>query len=184
MKDKIYLSCEVNKASQMMNFKYGNQDRDTLRQVINEKKTQMDELRVLQYLFFKQWKKLKNLSIRRRMLHILQIIVNLAVFQINAFNSANHWQVAGLGSYPKIDYFTPNDFQYGKEFKVGKSINGDISLTLGKRLKHESCNLLHRHFEELQGSAWKLSEYYKKADFKTRYAIRQLNNLCLSLIHI
>ena len=104
--------------------------------------------------------------------------LNLAVFQINAFNSANHWQVAGLGSYPKIDYFTPNDFQYGKEFKVGKSINGDISLTLGKRLKHESCNLLHRHFEELQGSAWKLSEYYKKADFKTRYAIRQLNNLC------
>ena len=45
-------------------------------------------------------------------------------------------------------------------------------------MKHESCNLLHRHFEELQGSAWKLSEYYKKADFKTRYAIRQLNNLC------
>ena len=50
--------------------------------------------------------------------------------------------------------------------------------TPGKRLKHESCNLLHRYFEELQGSAWKISEYYKQADYETKYAIRQLNNIC------
>jgi hypothetical protein len=48
----------------------------------------------------------------------------------------------------------------------------------GKRLKHESCNLLHRYFEELQGTAWQLSPYYKQADPETKYAIRQLNNIC------
>jgi hypothetical protein len=37
---------------------------------------------------------------------------------------------------------------------------------------------LHRYFEELQGSAWKLSPYYLQADINTKYAIRQLNNIC------
>ena len=37
---------------------------------------------------------------------------------------------------------------------------------------------MHRYFEELQGTAWKLSDYYKQADPETKYAIRQLNNLC------
>jgi hypothetical protein len=45
-------------------------------------------------------------------------------------------------------------------------------------LKHEACNLLHRYFEELQGTAWDMSKYYKQADYETKYAIRQLNNLC------
>ena len=48
----------------------------------------------------------------------------------------------------------------------------------GLRLKHEACNLLHRYFEELQGTAWELSEYYRQADHKTKFAIRQLNNIC------
>ena len=48
----------------------------------------------------------------------------------------------------------------------------------GLRLKHEACNLLHRYFEELQGTAWSISKYYKQADTETRYAIRQLNNIC------
>ena len=48
----------------------------------------------------------------------------------------------------------------------------------GLRLKHEACNKLHRYFEDLQGQAWELSQYYKTADNKTKYAIRQLNNLC------
>ena len=30
----------------------------------------------------------------------------------------------------------------------------------------------------MQGTAWKLSVYYKQADYKTKYAIRQLNNIC------
>lgn len=39
-------------------------------------------------------------------------------------------------------------------------------------------NQLHNHFEVLQGTVWGLSEFYKKADYTTKFAIRQLNNLC------
>lgn len=46
---------------------------------------------------------------------------------------------------------------------------------------HEIFNLLHNHFEVLQGTVWDLSEYYKKANYKTKYAIRQLNNICHEL---
>ena len=42
----------------------------------------------------------------------------------------------------------------------------------------ELMNRLHNHFEHLQGTVWELSNYYKKADYKTKFAIRQLNNLC------
>lgn len=41
-----------------------------------------------------------------------------------------------------------------------------------------AMNLLHNHFEHLQGTVWGLSDYYKKADYETKFAIRQLNNLC------
>jgi hypothetical protein len=43
---------------------------------------------------------------------------------------------------------------------------------------HELLNCLHNHFEVLQGTVWNLSDYYKKADYNTKYAIRQLNNIC------
>ena len=39
-------------------------------------------------------------------------------------------------------------------------------------------NEIHHHFEVLIGQVWNVSEYFKKADFKTNFAIRQLNNLC------
>lgn len=49
-----------------------------------------------------------------------------------------------------------------------------------KNLKpnQEIMNALHNHFEILQGTVWGLSEYYKRADYTTKFAIRQLNNLC------
>ena len=43
---------------------------------------------------------------------------------------------------------------------------------------HEVLNRLHNHFERLQGTVWELSDYYKRADYETKYAIRQLNNIC------
>jgi hypothetical protein len=46
---------------------------------------------------------------------------------------------------------------------------------------HELLNKLHNHFEILQGTVWDLSEYYRRADYETKYAIRQLNNLCHEL---
>ena len=46
---------------------------------------------------------------------------------------------------------------------------------------HELLNKLHNHFEILQGTVWSLSDYYRRADYETKYAIRQLNNLCHEL---
>jgi hypothetical protein len=46
---------------------------------------------------------------------------------------------------------------------------------------HEVLNRLHNHFERLQGTVWELSEYYRQGDYETKYAIRQLNNICHEL---
>ena len=43
---------------------------------------------------------------------------------------------------------------------------------------HEVFNRLHNHFEILQGTVNNLSSYYHRADYETKYAIRQLNNTC------
>ena len=96
--------------------------------------------------------------------------LNKSVEQINSFTFNP--------VYETIHPFVSDDFQYSSNLPIGKWDNGDISKTLGKRLKHESCNLLHRYFEELQGTAWNMSAYYTQADTETKYAIRQLNNLC------
>lgn len=46
---------------------------------------------------------------------------------------------------------------------------------------HELLNRLHNHFEVLQGTVWNLSNFYRQADYNTKYAIRQLNNICHEL---
>ena len=43
---------------------------------------------------------------------------------------------------------------------------------------HDLLNQLHNHFERLQGTVWNLSDYYRRADYETKYSIRQLNNIC------
>lgn len=45
-------------------------------------------------------------------------------------------------------------------------------------INHSTMNVLHNHFEHLQGTVGGLSDYYKRADYATKYSIRQLNNLC------
>lgn len=45
-------------------------------------------------------------------------------------------------------------------------------------VNHEQFNLLHRYFEELQGTSGAISDYYWQADNPTRWHIRQLNLLC------
>jgi hypothetical protein len=93
--------------------------------------------------------------------------LNKSVIQINSFNFEP--------PYENIHPFVVDDFQYSKNLPMGRERDGDFP---GLKLKHEACNLLHRHFEELQGTAWKLSPFYLQADYETKYAIRQLNNLC------
>ena len=80
--------------------------------------------------------------------------------------------------YEQIHPFVADDFQYSRFLPIGNAPDGNYKKTPGLRLKHDACNLLHRYFEELQGTAWKLSEYYLQADHETKYAIRQLNNIC------
>ena len=106
----------------------------------------------------------------KRDLNYLVSELNISVAQINSYNF--------LPPYENIHPFRADDFQYSSSLPIGKSVNGNESVTPGKRLKHEACNVLHRYFEELQGTAWKTSDYYNQADTKTKYAIRQLNNLC------
>mgnify|MGYP000539471770 FL=1 len=96
--------------------------------------------------------------------------LNKSIEQINSF--------AFDPPYEQIHPFVADDFQYSASLKTGLCPDGDEMSKPGLRLKHDSCNLLHRYFEELQGTAWEISEYYKQADINTKYAIRQLNNLC------
>ena len=48
----------------------------------------------------------------------------------------------------------------------------------GLFINHAVMNVLHNHFERLQGTVEDLSPYYKRADYETKYAIRQLNLIC------
>ena len=96
--------------------------------------------------------------------------LNNSIEQINSFTFNP--------TYEKIHPFSADDFQYSAKLKTGLCPDGDEMSKPGLRLKHDACNLLHRYFEELQGTAWQISKYYKQADVETKYAIRQLNNIC------
>ena len=106
----------------------------------------------------------------KRNLHHLVGELNKSIAQINSFSFEP--------AYEKIHPFSADDFQYSERLPTGLTGTRPEMEKPGLRLKHEACNLLHRYFEELQGTAWKLSPYYKQADYETKYAIRQLNNLC------
>lgn len=99
--------------------------------------------------------------------------LNLYVKQINTFNQTMQWQDAGLDSYIIEDYFVPDTVRFGTEYPIGYD-----DINIGLSVKHDTMNRLHNHFERLQGTVWDLSEYYRIADYETKYAIRQLNNLC------
>ena len=76
--------------------------------------------------------------------------INRSIAAINA---------SGIG-YTIDDYYTP--------------ANSD-----GERgVNHEHFNLLHRYFEDLQGTSGNISDHYWRADNATRWHIRQLNLLC------
>ena len=75
---------------------------------------------------------------------------------------------AQLGYYID-DYFTIENTIYSGEVGDGKP---------GRKIVHEKFNNLHRYFEDLQGVSGALSSYYNKADWNTRWHIRQLNLLC------
>lgn len=106
----------------------------------------------------------------KRDLNFLCRELNKNIEKINSFNFEP--------TYERIDPFVADDFQYSSKLPIGNAPDGNFKKTPGLRLKHDACNLLHRHFEELQGTAWEISRFYKQADHETKYAIRQLNNIC------
>ena len=95
--------------------------------------------------------------------------LNEAIYKINLFNRKGIWPKP----YVIEEYFTPDTIRFGDEYPIGWDDSN-----LGLSIKHEAMNVLHNHFERLQGTVWGLSDYYKLADYETKYAIRQLNNLC------
>jgi len=107
--------------------------------------------------------------------------INVAIAQINKFNATGAWQHAGLKDYCIDDHFESNTVMYDSSYGVAKAVDNDPHSNLGYCLKHDAMNRLHRYFEDLQGEVWGLSSYYKTADFETKYAIRQLNDLCHEL---
>jgi len=76
-----------------------------------------------------------------------------------------------------LDYHI--DDNYTRENTI---MTGDVSdSTDGGKLIHERFNMLHRYFEELQGTSGtggQISNHYNNADDETRWHIRQLNLLC------
>ena len=128
-------------------------------------KDNLDKKRILEKNFcFLGW------ADSKRNLHFLCDELNKNIGQINSYKFDP--------PYEQIHPFVADDFQYSSTLPIGNAPDGNYKKTPGLRLKHDACNLLHRYFEELQGTAWKLSEYYLQADHETKYAIRQLNNIC------
>lgn len=99
--------------------------------------------------------------------------LNDAVYRINMFNRTRVWETMGLRPFVIEDYFVPDGVRFGDEYPIGWD-----EANLGLGVKHEVMNRLHNYFEVLQGTVENLSAYYKYADYDTKYAIRQLNNLC------
>ena len=104
--------------------------------------------------------------------------LNQAVEKINQFNYSGIWQNHGLDPYFIEEYFTPDVVRYGEEYLAYSGLGGDDRNNKGLQIKHGVMNRLHNHFEILQGTVTGLSQYYLMADDETKYAIRQLNNLC------
>lgn len=67
------------------------------------------------------------------------------------------------------------DYQINDTFTPATVVGHDYA---ANGINHEVMNRLHNHFEHLQGTVWNLSDYYRRADHRTKYAIRQLNNIC------
>jgi len=98
------------------------------------------------------------LSNKRNGKYILDEI-NKTIFMINA---------------SKIGY-TINDY-----FSLDNTIS-DVSTDdgpMGRNLRHERMNQLHRYFEDLQGVSGNISAFAQHASADTKWHIRQLNLLC------
>lgn len=110
--------------------------------------------------------------------------LNEAVETINKFDFTKH----GLKDYIIEEWFHPNTVRFPDTYPVetrnrSDSVEAHLAqrLAIGLHPKHTILNQLHNHFEVLQGTVSHLSNYYRVADYETKYAIRQLNIICHEL---
>jgi len=71
-----------------------------------------------------------------------------------------------------------NSFFEPEEYRISEQFTPETLRPDGINPNQEVMNILHNHFEHLQGTVGGLSEWYRRADYETKFAIRQLNNLC------
>ncbi len=70
--------------------------------------------------------------------------------------------------------------QYFDDYEITETYTPE-TLRNGLDPNQDLMNKLHNHFEVLQGTVENLSDYYRRADYETKYAIRQLNIICHEL---
>lgn len=105
--------------------------------------------------------------------------LNQYVETINNFNFTLH----GLENYIIEEWFHPNTIRFPDTYPIDERTQSTYALKAGRLQlglypKQTTLNHLHNHFERLQGTVNNLSEYYRVADYETKYAIRQLNIIC------
>jgi hypothetical protein len=67
---------------------------------------------------------------------------------------------------------------FGDEYYIDEVYTPSFIQQVDLSPNQPAMNLLHNRFEHLQGIVENLSEWYRRADYPTKFAIRQLNNLC------
>jgi hypothetical protein len=67
---------------------------------------------------------------------------------------------------------------FGSDYHIDKVYSAKTCVAADMGPNHLILNQLHNHFERLQGTVENLSNYYLRANYETKYAIRQLNNIC------
>lgn len=78
------------------------------------------------------------------------------------------------------EWFVPDAVRWGDEYPIGRWYpDHEIeSKNIGLKIKHDIMNLLHNHFEVLEGTVENPSKYTKLATPEVRHAIGNLNLLC------
>jgi hypothetical protein len=111
--------------------------------------------------------------------------LNEHIKYINEFNFTNIWQNAGLAPYVIEEWFSESAVRFDNSYPIAPPPGGgkfyDDEIHLGLKIKHNIMNLLHNHFEKLQGTVWNPSRYYQLASLRVKYAIRNLNLICHEL---
>jgi hypothetical protein len=97
--------------------------------------------------------------------------VNQAIYSINTHD----WKQYGLDPYVIEEWFSPDVVRFGKEYPRPAQLEHDM---MYMTLKNNVMNILHNHFERLQGTLENESAYHLCAPASIRKSIGILNTVC------